>query len=814
MNKRTLSGITLAGFIFFVLYNYSFTVLAINIDVSEQRRALTYFILPVLYIVYHIVKDQEILPKHIRIVGLFAVSFFVIYSCTQFLITLSLIISDEAFAYQSWFLRFLPLFIWIGMMLFGAFKKRALPVSKVFPLLKILIVVQAVLLFFILFLYTYNVYMVKTGMTFFIQTPEYILSYLGTVTSISYLIFLKQQIDPTTFRTNYFIGAAVAIIGMLLIAVVSNNGASTTVTYNFENSYYLKSLTLNYGRFFAGINGLFTSISQILISCFFFSAVTDQVNDQWKGKKKVLLYSSISLLVLLLMSSVVYRSSIDMEQILRKTKEIKFTAQAIYTLIIVIYGFHIGIKKYDPLPIKVILYAFSSFVLVYVVYYLSKIWDFLPRYLVRQLTSVQYVFLFISLFVILYYTFETILLWYAYSHRKKTTDLGTTIVEMEYDIYVMIPCMNEELVIGNTLKSILKSKYEHLHVWVIDDASEDNTAEEVRKFNDSRVKLIQRVKPHAQEGKGEALNDVYSLIKEEIEQKQQATDEVLIAIIDADTLLPDEYFEKVNFVFNNQKDVTGLQSKVRVISSTLNRSQDLEFAEIINATQTFRSMTGTVAFGGNGQFCKLSVLDSLEEKPWSKSLVEDYDLSTRLFLSDTHTKNSQLDDIYITQSGIDRDPAALVKQRVRWSQGNIQSSKYILPIIRSKSLDKKQKFEFLMTLSKPWLMMIEYLIIIYSFLAILDIYLFYGINQLMVRILVLFFIMFLYILSINFIWACLYNRNKERKFSLLLVGIDTYYLTLFLLQLSQIYPQAAIRHFKSESGWDKTKRQQNLDEKN
>ncbi len=65
------------------------------------------------------------------------------------------------------------------------------------------------------------------------------------------------------------------------------------------------------------------------------------------------------------------------------------------------------------------------------------------------------------------------------------------------------------------------------------------------------------------------------------------------------------------------------QSKVRVISSTKNRSQDLEFAEIINATQTLRSMTGTVAFGGNGQFCKLSTLDTLEDAPWSKSLVED-----------------------------------------------------------------------------------------------------------------------------------------------------------------------------------------------
>ena len=433
--------------------------------------------------------------------------------------------------------------------------------------------------------------------------------------------------------------------------------------------------------------------------------------------------------------------------------------------------------------------------------------------MVARLISLQHVFLVVSIFVILYYTFETALLWYAYSHRKTTSDLGPIAVEKDYDIYVMIPCMNEEVVIGNTLTSILESDYEKLHIIVIDDASEDNTAQEVRKFDDPRVRLIQRKKPQAQQGKGEALNYVYDIIKAELVEEQKSFDDVLIAIIDADTLLPEHYFEKVNFVFNNRKDVTGLQSKVRVISSTKNRSQDLEFAEIINATQTLRSMTGTVAFGGNGQFCKLSTLDTLEDAPWSKSLVEDFDLSTRLFLGETPAKNIQLDDIYVTQSGIDRDPAALVKQRVRWSQGNIQSGKYIWPIIRSKTLEGKQKFEFLMTLFKPWLMMLEYLIVIYTGVVILDLYLFYGMNRLMFSIIVIFLLMLLYILSINFIWSWLYNRNKERKFSLANVFLDTFFLTEFLLTLSQIYPQATIRHFKSESGWDKTQRQKELNKK-
>ena len=99
--------------------------------------------------------------------------------------------------------------------------------------------------------------------------------------------------------------------------------------------------------------------------------------------------------------------------------------------------------------------------------------------------------------------------------------------------------------------------------------------------------------------------------------------------------------------FNHDAKLTGLQSKVRVANLLKDASQDLEFSEIINATQMFRTLTNTVAFGGNGQFCKLSTLQALNEDPWTDSLVEDFDLSTRLFLSDIEVKNAQFDDIYI-----------------------------------------------------------------------------------------------------------------------------------------------------------------------
>lgn len=813
-NKRNyLSSFLLIGLLFFVLTDYSFAVLAANINGHEQNWALLFFMFPVIYVVYNIVKDQEKLPKHITALGLFSAGFFVVYSSMQLIVKFSLIFGGEPFAYKSWALRFLPLAVWGGLLIIGYIRKQPLSVKKMRPFILILVVFQFLLSFFLLFLLVYHLYLSKTGMNFLVQTPEYILSYLGFLTPLSYLIFLKKSIDPTKFKRNYLIAMILSFSCMLIIILVLLNGSLVKSQYNFEPSYYLNSLKLNYGSLFFNVAGLFGAISQLFISGLLYLAVTATVNSRWDRPKKNHLYLFSFILIVGIVLLAIYQPSVDMQELFVRTKTVNFTAQAFYIFMIVLYGFYIGLKKYHNPIIQAGLYIFPSFVLIYLVYYLAKIWDFLPAYVVARLISLQHVFLVVSIFVILYYTFETALLWYAYSHRKTTSDLGPIAVEKDYDIYVMIPCMNEEVVIGNTLTSILESDYEKLHIIVIDDASVDNTAQEVRKFDDPRVRLIQRKKPQAQQGKGEALNYVYDIIKAELVEEQKSFDDVLIAIIDADTLLPEHYFEKVNFVFNNRKDVTGLQSKVRVISSTKNRSQDLEFAEIINATQTLRSMTGTVAFGGNGQFCKLSTLDTLEDAPWSKSLVEDFDLSTRLFLGETPAKNIQLDDIYVTQSGIDRDPAALVKQRVRWSQGNIQSGKYIWPIIRSKTLEGKQKFEFLMTLFKPWLMMLEYLIVIYTGVVILDLYLFYGMNRLMFSIIVIFLLMLLYILSINFIWAWLYNRNKERKFSLANVFLDTFFLTEFLLTLSQIYPQATIRHFKSESGWDKTQRQKELNKK-
>ncbi|WP_374057339.1 glycosyltransferase [Lactococcus garvieae] len=483
--------------------------------------------------------------------------------------------------------------------------------------------------------------------------------------------------------------------------------------------------------------------------------------------------------------------------------------QIVMVIALIGESIYTGLSNYFRSDQKLLLFVISVLPLVFL--FENKFWglSYLKEIFEILIDKLTWFAIFFSILTFIYYTLETILLWYAYSTKSYTRELSHVKIETHHRIIVLIPCMNEELVIKNTVKSLLNTNYENLDIYVIDDASIDNTVKEVEEFKgNKRFHLLQRFQPEAQQGKGEALNWAYKKITESYLDKGYIFEETLITIIDADSSVETDYFDKVNLVFNSDFELTGLQSKVQVINRNRDTSQDLEFGEIINATQSLRSKTNTVAFGGNGQFCKLSTLYSLHEAPWTTSLVEDFDLSLRLFLSDIYNvRNVQYDDIKIKQTGIYDDPMSLVKQRVRWAQGNIQTFKYVFPIIKSENLELKQKTELCFTLIKPWLMAIEYMVVIYTGIVLFGTLLIYGLTQAVQSFVLVFIFMVFYIFLINIVWAVLYNRNNQEKFKISHVLKDAYYLTKFLIILSQIYPQAIFRYFNSQNTWDKTKRQ-------
>ncbi|HNI35368.1 MAG TPA: glycosyltransferase, partial [Microthrixaceae bacterium] len=61
----------------------------------------------------------------------------------------------------------------------------------------------------------------------------------------------------------------------------------------------------------------------------------------------------------------------------------------------------------------------------------------------------------------------------------------------------VVPCLNEELVIANTLDSLMALPSKRTHVLVVDDGSTDGTSAVVARYPTERVTILRRDLPHA-----------------------------------------------------------------------------------------------------------------------------------------------------------------------------------------------------------------------------------------------------------------------------------------------------------------------------
>ena len=98
----------------------------------------------------------------------------------------------------------------------------------------------------------------------------------------------------------------------------------------------------------------------------------------------------------------------------------------------------------------------------------------------------------------------------------------------------VVPCLNEELVIGRSLDALLALPSDNFAVLVIDDGSDDATGDVVLGYDPARVWLYQRTAPEARRGKGEALNAAYRYLRDRVVMEGRDPASVVVAIVDAD----------------------------------------------------------------------------------------------------------------------------------------------------------------------------------------------------------------------------------------------------------------------------------------
>ena len=108
------------------------------------------------------------------------------------------------------------------------------------------------------------------------------------------------------------------------------------------------------------------------------------------------------------------------------------------------------------------------------------------------------------------------------------------------------------------------------NVILIDDGSDDGTAEIVRSFPDPRVHLFQRTLPHAREGKGEALNAAIQYLRTSDLIAGTSHSDVVVCVMDADGRLDPHALDDVMPLFKDNR-LGAVQIGVRIN----NRQQNL-----------------------------------------------------------------------------------------------------------------------------------------------------------------------------------------------------------------------------------------------
>jgi len=275
-------------------------------------------------------------------------------------------------------------------------------------------------------------------------------------------------------------------------------------------------------------------------------------------------------------------------------------------------------------------------------------------------------------------------------------------------VYFLVPCLDEEAVIGATLTALLA--HPGARAVVVDDASEDRTANVVASFSGGNAVLVRRVLPDARKGKGPALNAGLRVIVADAARRGIDPGQVLVCVMDADGVLSEGALDHVVPLFEDPR-VGGVQLGVRIVNRTTNlltQMQDFEFWGISATSQMGRVGLGTVSLGGNGQFTRLSALLGLGHAPWSSALTEDLDLSITLMLAGWRLSTTGGASVY--QQGIESLPK-LIRQRTRWFQGHMTCGRRLGELWRCTTLPNVSLLETSAYLLTPWLFVLPWSIL-------------------------------------------------------------------------------------------------------
>lgn len=396
-----------------------------------------------------------------------------------------------------------------------------------------------------------------------------------------------------------------------------------------------------------------------------------------------------------------------------------------------------------------------------------------------------------------------------------------------YEWHFFVPCRDEETVVAGTIR-YLRATFPYAHVWIVDDHSDDDTANRVRALmaeDGEYLHLVERRRPDARTGKGAALNAAYRALLDWRGNHADAQ-QAVVCVVDADGrpapnclavcagahLFGDPEIGAVQldvWMHNRDAQQPGRWWFTRRFGRRLVRLQDLEFRAAIAAIQTSRRYTGTISMGGNGQLTRLSALRTIagpDRRPWRGSLLEDFELGVHLLTSGWRTAFTT--DSHVSQEGL-YSLRRFLTQRTRWGQGTMQCGRYLKLIWDSPHLSTLGAAELMYYLAQPWLQLFGSLLYPIPFLMLIGTMLGNPVatwHWITDGAWILFAIYGGFGLAPFVIWGPIYERLTRGRWNLIrgignglayAVYIYTFYITSW---------RALIRLVRGRNGWSKTRR--------
>ncbi len=276
------------------------------------------------------------------------------------------------------------------------------------------------------------------------------------------------------------------------------------------------------------------------------------------------------------------------------------------------------------------------------------------------------------IFIILY----TWLITLAMVHQKRMELKRPKPPNLDYQpkVSVVVAAHNEEIVIEETVRHLMRLDYPNFELLIMDDRSTDGTPAILKRLGEE-LALPYRYHLRGQDdypGKSAVLNDALKL-----------TDGEVICVFDADAYVEPDFLSSI-VPFLADENVGAVQARKVIANANenwLTRCQNYEYSMDSHFQYGRDSVRGAVELRGNGQLVKREALNEVEG--WNlQTLTDDLDLSTRLHIAGWDIRFAHKVPVY--EEGIPLF-SGLLKQRRRWTEGTLfRYLEYAGPLITSR----------------------------------------------------------------------------------------------------------------------------------